>query len=73
MSKYFHDCPKCGAHIDPGKGCDCTSADVWKIVDMVWAYALKLRRENPDLPSSVIHDMVMEPLQAPPAARGGAE
>ena len=21
---YYHECPMCGAHLDPGERCDCT-------------------------------------------------
>ena len=24
MSTYYHTCPYCGAHLDPGERCDCT-------------------------------------------------
>ena len=26
MSTYYHICPRCGAHLDPGERCDCQSA-----------------------------------------------
>ena len=29
---YFHTCPRCGAHLDPGEVCDCkTAADAANI------------------------------------------
>ena len=27
MPTYYHECPDCGAHLDPGEICDCGRAE----------------------------------------------
>lgn len=29
---YFRECPKCGAHLDPGESCDCENLEKEKKV-----------------------------------------
>jgi hypothetical protein len=42
MSVYYHICPKCGAHLDPGERCDCSDEIHKKNIDD------KIRRLKPN-------------------------
>lgn len=30
---YFHVCPRCGAHLDPGETCDCLDVEAELLID----------------------------------------
>lgn len=42
---YYHPCPHCGAHLDPGETCDCKDAQMGHVTDMVEALSPEKKQE----------------------------